>query len=285
VIADVLNGGTRVDLTTLLEGGLPSSKPQDASSIANYPTLADNLVPKTIARNMRGPRWAALKEFHDLPGQLKAGALIVRAANFEKTNTNNLNNPNVVNGVSNTSVAPVVTDFRILMGVRFVVAGEGIKTNPCGKIAIAIANPYSVPLKWEQDLEFHIKNQTPPGNKPSRVWNLRNPDGSNEVVYLSDSSNPAEPAVFNNVFFRIRPGTLEPGEVRAYTHAGANFRNRTNPRTTVDLADFASSSFSRFCSAVSFSTCPVATPVALANFRMLPPPSAAASPCSRSAAI
>ncbi len=252
VIADVLNGGTRVDLTTLLESGLPSSSP--VPGIANYPTLADNMVPKTFSRNMRGPRWAALKEFHDLPGQLNGGALIVRAANFEKTNTNNLTNANVVNGVSNSSIAPVVTDFRILMGVRFVPSGEGIKTNPCGKIAIAIANPYSVPLKWEQDLEFHIKNQTPPGNRPSRIWNL-----GNETAYFNDSSNPAEPAVFNNVFFRIRPATLEPGEVRAYTHGGADFRNRTNPRTTVDLADFATSSPGSFSSCIEMDTTTVRT--------------------------
>jgi Tfp pilus assembly protein PilX len=252
VIADVLNGGTRVDLTTLLETGLPSTNP--VPTIANYPTLADNVIPKTYSRNMRAPRWSSIKQFYDLPGKMQGGSLIVSAADPEKSNTNNLSNPNVANAVTNASIAPVVTDFRILMGVRFVPSGEGVKTNPCGKIAIAIANPYSVPLKWEQDIEFHVKNQTPAGNRPSRIWNL-----GAETAFLNDSSNPGEPAVFNNAYFRIRSSTLEPGEVRAYTHGGSTFRNRTNARVTVDLEPFATASPGSFNSCIEMDTTTVRT--------------------------
>ncbi len=241
VIADVLNGGTRIDLTTLLENGLPASSP--VPSITNYPTQSGNIVPRAIAANMRAPRWSALKDFQDLTQQVNGGSLIATAATSQQSNTNNLTNPNVANGVTNTSIAPVVTDFRILMGVRFVPSGDGIKTNPCAKIALAISNPYSVPLKWSQDLEFHVKNQTPPGNRPSRIWNL-----GNETAYFNNSSDAGEPAVFNNLYFRIRAGSLEPGEVRAYTHSSATFRDRSNSRVIADLSTFDSS-------AGSFSNC------------------------------
>ena len=166
VISDVLNGGTRIDLTNLLDSGFPASSP--IPSIANYPTQSGNIIPRTIAASMRAPRWSALKDFQGLTRLVNGGSLTATAATPETSNTNNLTNPNVVTGVTKASIAPVVTDFRILMGVRFVPSGEGIKTNPCGKIALAISNPYSVPLKWSQDLEFHVKNQTPPGNRPSR---------------------------------------------------------------------------------------------------------------------
>jgi Tfp pilus assembly protein PilX len=252
VISDVLNGGTRIDLTNLLDSGLPASSP--IPSIANYPTQSGNIIPRTIAASMRAPRWSALKDFQDLTRLVNGGSLTATAATPETSNTNNLTNPNVVTGVTKASIAPVVTDFRILMGVRFVPSGEGIKTNPCGKIALAISNPYSVPLKWSQDLEFHVKNQTPPGNRPSRIWNL-----GNETAFFSNSSDPTEPAVFNNVYFRIRAGTLEPGEVRAYTHSGATFRDRTNSRIVVELGAFGSSSPGSFSNCVEMDTTTVRT--------------------------
>jgi hypothetical protein len=252
VIADTLNGGTRIDLTTLLEAGLPASSP--IPSITNYPTLTGTIIPRAVARSMRAPRWSAIKDFHDLPGLMEGGSLLVSASTFERSNTNNLTNPNVANAVTNASIAPVVTDFRILMGVRFVTQATGVKTNPCGKIAIAIANPYTVPLKWNQDLEFHVKNQTPSGNAPSRIWNL-----GAETAYLNNSSNPAEPAVFNNAYFRIRASSLEPGEVRAYTHARPTFRDRSNSRITVDLEPFANSSPGSFSNSIEMDTTTIRT--------------------------
>jgi len=234
VISDALNGGTRVDLTTLLAAGLPSVNPYPA--IPNYPTLTGTMIPRTTFRALRGPGWGALKQFHDLPETLQGGALVASAATLERTQAAHIPNPRVVGGVSTASISPIITDFRILMGVRFVNQGSGVKTNPCGKIAVAIANPYSVPLKWNEDLELHVKNQTPAGNRPARIWNL-----GAETAFLHDSNNPGEPAVFNNAYFRIRADSLEPGEVRAYTHAGHTFRDRSNSRVTIDLAPFATS--------------------------------------------
>jgi hypothetical protein len=246
VIADTLNGGTRIDLTTLLAAELPATNPYPA--IANYPILSRTIVPRSFSRTMRAPAWVALKNFHDLPGQLQNGFLVAKPATFDPNPAAHLNNPRVVGGVTTASISPVITDFRILMGARFVNQGTGVKINPCGKIAIALANPYSVPLKWDE-LELHIKNQTPAGNRPSRIWNL-----GNEAAYLNDANNTAEPAVFNNAYFRIPAGSLEPGEIRAYTHGRPTLRDRTNSRITVSLSPFATSSPGNFGNCIEMDT-------------------------------
>jgi Tfp pilus assembly protein PilX len=234
VISDTLNGGTRIDLTTLLAAGLPSTNPHP--TIPHYPTLAGTIAPRSTFRSLRAPSWADLKNFHDLPKTLDGDALVVKSTRLAGSQSNHLPNPRVVGGVSSAAITPIITDFRVLMGVRFITQGTELKTNACGKIAVAIANPYSVPLKWNEDLELHVKNQTPGGNRPSRIWNL-----GNETAFFNNSDNTAEPAVFNNAYFRIRPGSLEPGEVRAYTHARPNFRDRSNSRIIVELAPFATS--------------------------------------------
>ena len=71
------------------------------------------------------------------PSQLDGGALVVKAATSDFT----------------AAIAPVITDFRILMGVRIKVKDDKAGTfniHACGKIAIAIANPYSVPAEMDQ---------------------------------------------------------------------------------------------------------------------------------------
>ena len=229
VIADPLNGGTRIDLSGILASGLPSSNPLPA--ILNYPVAATTIVPRTVARNMKAPRWDALKEFYDRSKNLQSGSLLVKAATSDLT----------------ASIAPLVTDFRILMGVHFVPGGNGYKANPCGKIAIAIANPYSQPLKWDKDIEFEVMNMTPPGNAPSRIWNL----GGNSVFIPGDAG---EGAVFNNMVFRLKAGSLPAGEARAYTNGGLlRSLNTGTQRATVDLAAFGGSG-SDFKSCVELDT-------------------------------
>jgi Tfp pilus assembly protein PilX len=246
VISDTLNGGTRVDLTTLLESGIPSTNP--FPTIPTYPTATTTIIPRTVGRSLLAPRWTVLKDFYDRYSTLENGDLIVKGAIM---GNNPSNNPNVLPGVTANAIAPIVTDFRILMGVRFVNQGTGVKTNPCGKIAIAIANPYSVPLRWNQDLELYVKNQTPAGNLPSRIWDL-----GAETAILTASN---EPAVFNNAYFRIRADTLQPGEVRAYTHSGRTFRDRSNRRVTIDLTPFATSSPTSFSNCIEMDTTLVRT--------------------------
>lgn len=203
VIADTLNAGTRIDLSRLLAGTLPGSNPD--KSIPNYPVARSNIIPTTVARMLKAPKWDALKDFRDRHLALNEGSLIVKAGS----------------SVGNATIAPVITEFRILMGVRYVPSGSGFKANPCGKIAVAIANPYPYPLKWEQTLEFEVVVSKISGsnNRPCRIFAL-----GNNSVYLPN--DPGEEAVFNQAVFTIKPGSLPPGEARAYTLAGATFRAR-----------------------------------------------------------
>lgn len=223
VLTDTLNGGTKIDLSAILSGGLPAMSP--VSTIANYPVQGRNIIPSSAASTIKAPKWDAVKEFGDRYNQLESGSLIVKASTSDDT----------------AAISPLITDFRILMGAKMKVKDTVANTyniNACGKIAVAIANPYSVPLKWKQDIEVEVRTQTPSGNAPSRIWSL----GAN-TAFLSNSGG-AEPAVFNNVVFRIKPDSLPPGEARVYTLAGPAYRLRTEgtQRLVVDLAPFQTSS-------------------------------------------
>ncbi len=214
LLVDTLNGGTQVDLHTILSATLPTTP--RVTTIANYPVAGRNIISSVAARNMRAPTWNTLKEFYDRGRTLTAGALIVKAPKDDFS----------------TSISPIITDFRILMGVRFVASGAGFKANPCGKIAIAIANPYSTPLRWNSDLEVEVRNTTPAGNRPSRIWNY------GRAVFIN--GNPSEEAVFNNAFFRIPSDTLQPGEARAYTVSNYVLRPQGTgtARVVANLAPF-----------------------------------------------
>ncbi len=221
VLADSLNGGTKVDLSSVLSGNLPTTSP--ATTIANYPVKGATIISRIAASTMRAPKWDAIKDFQDRSKQLKSGFMVVKAAATD----------------FDPAIAPLITDFRILMGAKMKVKDAAASTfniNSCGKIAIAIANPYSAPLKWETDIELEIRSQTPTGNNPSRIWNL----GTNSA-YIP--ANPGEAAVFNSVVFRIPSSSLAPGEARAYTLSSPVFRTRASgtQKLTVDLAPFQSS--------------------------------------------
>ncbi len=241
LLVDTLNGGTKVDLHRILSGPLPTSRDSRLpTTFANYPISRQNIIPTTFASSMRAPRWDALKEFYDRGRNLASdGSLLVRAP------TDNFSG----------AIAPMITDFRILMGVRFVPTGAGYKANPCGKIAIAIANPYSTPLRWTSDLEVELRNSTPPGNRPSRIWNY------SRAIFIN--GDPVEEAVFNNAFFRIPASTLQPGEARSYTLAGATVRpaGTGTARVVCPLAPFSSAApfdFNR-CLELDLNVAPVAT--------------------------
>lgn len=112
--------------------------------------------------------------------------------------------------------------------------------NACGKVALTIANPYSVPLKWNGALEFKIINQTPSGNSPSRIWNL----GDQTDFIPPNPLDTNKPAVFNNAVFRIPSASLAPGEARAYTMASPFYRLSTagTQRLEINLAPVAQTS-------------------------------------------
>lgn len=220
LIVDNLNGGTKVDLHTILSRALPSARdPRLPTTFLNYPVAGQNIIPSSFARSMRAPRWDTLREFYDRGRNLNSsGELLVRAANNDFS----------------PSISPIITDVRLFMGVKFRASGTGYKANPCGKIAIVIANPYSTPLRWTNDMEVEVRNTTPLGNSCSRIWAL----GANSVFI----GNPGEEAVFQQTFFRIARGTLAPGEARGYTLSGATFRPRGAgaQRIVVDLAPITS---------------------------------------------
>jgi len=241
LIVDTLDGGTRIDLSSLFNQGLPSEPP--AQAYDNYPVARGRVIPAAASRTLRQLRWEQIEEFYKLPEQLDSGALKVEERE----------------SASSAAIAPIVIDFRILMGMRLVDpsggSGSRFRVHPCGKVAIAIANPYSVPIEWDEDLEFEIKNTTPLGNLPSRIWQL----GNNCAYIPSDGTAERagrEPAVFNQAVFTIGKDRLEPGEARAYTLGGAVVRraNTANRRQEVDLSPFDSSQPYDFNSSIEMET-------------------------------
>jgi hypothetical protein len=230
LLTDTLNGGMKLDLTAILATDLPIANP--VPSVANYPVRDSSIIPakinnqNTVAVSMKAPRWNDIKDFYDRSKQLDGGALVVKPAASE----------------FGSSISPIVTDFRILMGARLKVKDAAQRTfniSACGKIAVAIANPYSYPLKWTKAIEIEIRNQTPTGNDPSRIWGNISP----KPAYLPKEPYPSsEAALFNNAIFSIPAASLAPGEARAYT-MGSPFKRAAGSasRVTINLTPFSSS--------------------------------------------
>ena len=230
LLTDTLNGGMKLDLTAILAADLPATNP--VPSVANYPLRDSSIIPakinnqNTVAAAMKAPRWNAIKDFYDRSKQLDGGALVVKPAATD----------------FGSAISPVVTDLRILMGARFKVKDAALRTFnifPCGKIAVAIANPYSYPLKWTSAIEIEIRNQTPTGNDPSRIWGNLSP----KPAYLPKEPYPSsEAAVFNRAIFSIPAASLAPGEARAYTMGSPVKRAAgSTSSVTINLAPFSSS--------------------------------------------
>ncbi|MFZ9937075.1 MAG: hypothetical protein ACO3JG_08415, partial [Luteolibacter sp.] len=227
VIADTLHGGIRVDLSSALAKPLPGSLSRPVYD--NDPVLGGRVIPQRAHPKLDRLRWDRLREFHQLHNNLENGSLVVSLGN----------------GTTTMTIAPSVIDYRILMGVRLVRASsrdERFRLHACGKFSVSVANPHTVPMKWDQPIEFEIKNMTPPGNSPSRIWQ------HSECAFIPRDGTPDSPgleaAVFNQAMFTIPPGRLEPGEARAYTLAGNVLRRigTANRPVTVALAPFDRSS-------------------------------------------
>ncbi|BCX49594.1 hypothetical protein HAHE_35020 [Haloferula helveola] len=223
VLANTLESGLRVDLSTALAGELPTTAPADAYD--NYPRAGARVIPRTAFRELQHLKWDHIADFFNRGRQITSDALQV---------TEN-------SGPDSAAIAPTIVDFRILFGVRMEKEGRGnnYEVSPTAKIAVSLGNPYPVPLEWDQDIELEIKNQTPLGNRPSRIWQI-----NNTCVYIPRDgtleSGGSEKAVLNQAVFRIEKGRLEPGECRAYTIARNVVRpyDSANRRTVVDMAPF-----------------------------------------------
>lgn len=223
VIVDTVNGGTRIDLSNIMTGSLPATVPAGMATITNYPVRGGKIIPRTVARSMEAPRWDEMQDFFNRSTELSNGTLTVRgpetwtprAVTLFPSTTAQANNRL---GYRRTAIAPLIVDFRMLFGIRFRMDGTQYKANSCGKIAIALANPYSTPLKWDSDLVVEVIDTTPgtnSGYKPARIWQL-----VDNTVFIDRS----RPAAFNNVQFRIPSGSLNPGEARAYSVASPVLR-------------------------------------------------------------
>lgn len=233
LLVNSLEGGLRVDLTAALRAGLPAEVPEGGYN--NFPVRDGRVIPQLPTRQenlseLTNLTWNHLEDFYRRHEDLDGGALQVRPRT----------------GPDSPSIAPVVLDFRILMGVRFDKQRTGrgepdrYKVYPCGKLSVALANPYSVPMEWDRPLDFEIKNLTPSGNRPSRIWQL-----NSTCVYIprdGSMENPgSEKAVFNQAVFRVGPGRLEPGEARAYTQGAKVVRPylAASSPVVIDMAPFA----------------------------------------------
>ena len=236
VVSNTLDGGLRVDLSAAFGGDLPARAPNGAYD--NYPTSGGRVVPEGALRTSRRDppklellKWDHLVDFVRQGSQTSENVLLVSERS----------------GADEIAIAPTISDFRLLFGVRLEEIRSGRNTTgrykvfPCGKFAVSLANPYAQPLEWDKDIEIEVKNMTPAGNAPSRIWQF----GGN-AVYIprggSMDSPGTERAVFNQAVFRIRPGRLEPGEAKAYTMASRVVRpfNQATQRVTIDMVPFVS---------------------------------------------
>ncbi len=228
VLADTLRGGLRIDLTSTLEKGIPSSV---QSNFPNAPALNSNIVPASVTGTslLKGPKWGRLSAFYNQTKSAASGKLTVTAAA----------------SATDLTVAPLISDLRLLMGGKLVKMDETqFQIHPCGKIAVALANPYPYTLAWTSDLELTLIDETPLTNaRSSRIW-----EGGGNCAYFS---NKGQPAVFNNATFVIPKGELAPGESQAFTMSGQVVRPATDTGAIkVNLRAFSSSSPSNFTNCI-----------------------------------
>ncbi|MBK1834641.1 hypothetical protein [Roseibacillus ishigakijimensis] len=210
LLTNPLEGGLKVDLTTAFAQGLSSGPP--AGAYDNYPTRDGRVIPGTASSalaRLEHLTWDHLLEFTERHRSLGSNGLQVRGKGE----------------VDEASISPAIIDIRLVLGVKMetngrrVTADSDFQVIPAGKLAVTLANPYSVPLVWESGLELQLINQTPLGNRPARLWQYNN----NNCAYFPADETPRragrEVAVFNQAVFTIEPGRLEPGEARGYTQA------------------------------------------------------------------
>jgi Tfp pilus assembly protein PilX len=227
VLADNLQGGLRIDLTALLEKGIPST-PLTGASFPNSPALNANLVPTTIsaARLLKGPKWSRLANFYTQARSVASSKKLTVTATAD---------------ASGLTIAPAIIDLRLLFGAKMVKkSATDYEVHPCGKIAVALANPYPYTLQWPTNLELTMIDETPATNNiSSRIY-----DSAGNAGYFS---NKGAPAVFNNTTFVIPSGELAPGEAKAFTMGGQVIRRFGNLASIkVDLKPFSTSSPNNF---------------------------------------
>ena len=214
LLTDTQFGGLRMDLTPYLENGFPTSPA--STSFTNAPVTGKNILPASVAPNIKGPTWDRLRALRTM--RPPAGGKLTVA---------------VGNSGDQSHIAPILLDVRLLMGARLVsdpANDTQYRIYPCGKISVALANPYPYPLRWTQSLEVEVFRQS---GGSSRIW-----EPVPRPMFIPDSTGDA--SVFGKAVFTIPAGELAPGEALAYTMTGqVNRLQNANP-ITVPLGPYLS---------------------------------------------
>jgi len=214
LLTDTLSGGLRMDLTPYLENGFPAS-PADAS-FPNAPVSGKNILPESVAPLIMGPTWDRLRALRTMRPPA-GGSLTVTAGN----------------GGDKAQIAPILLDVRLLLGAKLATipaeAGN-FRVYPCGKISVALANPYPYPLRWTQSLQLEVFRVSGSGIGTC-IWSA-----ADRPRFVPD--NPTTPSVFGNAVFTIPAGELAPGEAQAYTMTGQVSRPMDTNPITVPLGPF-----------------------------------------------
>ena len=234
LLTDTLNGGLRMDLTPYLENGFPGSP-----VFPGAPAAGENIIPASIAPNIKGPTWDRLQT---LPNSRPAGGVLAVSPG---------------NGGNEPLIAPLIFDFRMLMGAQLEPAESdpfGFYVHPVGKIAVVLANPYSLPMQWTQSIELTVFPTSGVGGNTS-IW-----EASGRPRYFAIMGKD-DPSVFGGAVFTIAPGRLEPGQALAYTMASRVTRPAVDPPDVeIPLLPFVSSDPSNFSNAITLETTDVNAP-------------------------
>ncbi|MFM7182127.1 MAG: hypothetical protein ACKO2G_11775 [Verrucomicrobiales bacterium] len=216
LLTNTLTGGLRMDLTPYVENGFPSTPAN--SLLPNPPVAGRNIIPATVAPNIKGPIWSQLRALRSL-----------------RPTSGDTLTVSLGNGADQPLVAPLLLDVRVLMGAKLaMVPGSTTeyRIHPCGKIAVSLANPYPYRLRWRQNLDVEVFLVGSAG-RPSCIW-----EAAGQPRYLPQSAGDA--SVFGNAVFTIPAGELPPGEAQSYTVSGRVLRaaaSSLNP-VTVPLGPF-----------------------------------------------
>jgi len=244
LLTDTLAGGLRMDLTPFLENGFPSDPASD--DFPNAPVSGRNILPSSVAPQITGPTWDRLRALSSMK-PTAGGKLDVVTGN----------------GNDEALIAPVIFDFRVLMGAKIEGVSPAVEDPPapavykihaCGKIAVSLANPYPYPIQWGDDLELEVFQTRGVQMALRESFNTIQEDGSIKhdsgqgplwPKYFS-FENEEKPSVFGGVTFKIPAGELGAGESRTYTQGSALNRAEDFAPVSLQLSPFLESSPSDF---------------------------------------
>lgn len=214
LLTNTLAGGLRLDLTSYIENGFPATPA--STPLPNAPMTGRNILPTSVAPNIKGPTWDRLRALRTMK-PTSGGALTVAMGNDG----------------DRPHISPIILDVRLLMGAMLKPVPRSdtqYRIYPCGKISVALANPYPYPLRWTRNLELEVVFVNGNG-AASSIW-----DAAGRPRFLPET--PSTPSVFGNAVFSIPAGELAPGEAQAYTMTGQVNRPRNTNRISVPLGPF-----------------------------------------------